>query len=250
MTTFENLLDDIDGLCRAFSAIKPLLTAKQRDHLQELFLSPDGEPSERVGRNVVKSRTRMSCSKIGGHLTRYFEGVGARDHMMWIGFIQPQSDGRERWVMRPPIRGALTRLNWFGPGAIQSDPAPESIVASADQHTDIEARAERFALIKVRTEQTTFRKAVFKACGGRCLISGNPVLAVLEAAHLKGRSWQEGHNSAQDGILLRRDLHALYDNALLTIEGDGSVEFDESIASHYPEFLGKVVLLPIPKTPR
>lgn len=244
MTTFDDLLDDIDGLCRALSAIEPLLTAKQREHLRDLFLSPDGESSQRVGKNVLKSRTRWSCSKVGGHLTRYFEGVGASDQMMWIGYIALWPDGTERWVMRSQIREALRRLNWFGSESTQSGSALESVAVKPDQQTDIEARAERFALIRVRTEQAAFRTAVFKACGGRCLISGSPVPEVLEAAHLKGRTWQEGHNSAQDGILLRRDLHALYDNALLTIDNDGRVGFDESISSHYPEFRGRVVLLP------
>lgn len=243
-TTFWDLLDDIDGLCSAFSAIERSLTEKQRDHLRELFLSLEGEPSERHGNNVVKSRTRVSCSRIGALLTTNFGGVGAKDHMSWVGVLTKQADGRERWVMRPEIREALIRLNWFGPRPVQFDPTPEPSIVVADRQTDLEDRAARFALVEVRTEQVAFRKAVFKACNGRCVISGNSVPEVLEAAHLKGRSWRGGHNSAQDGLLLRRDLHALYDNSLLTIEEDWRVGFDESIASHYPEFFGKIASLP------
>jgi len=41
----------------------------------------------------------------------------------------------------------------------------------------------------------------------------------LEAAHWK--SWRQG-NRASDGILLRADLHALYDAGLLWFEGVGT----------------------------
>jgi hypothetical protein len=59
------------------------------------------------------------------------------------------------------------------------------------------------------------------ACGGMCVISGCNVDKALDAAHKKGRSWREGHNRAEDGFLLRKDLHALYDHNLLRISEDG-----------------------------
>jgi len=55
----------------------------------------------------------------------------------------------------------------------------------------------------------------------------------LEAAHLLGRDWRLGHNRASDGLLLRRDLHTLYDRGLLRITDEGVVEIDARISSHY-----------------
>lgn len=63
----------------------------------------------------------------------------------------------------------------------------------------------------------------------------------LEAAHVLGRDWHAGHNQASDGLLLRRDLHTLYDRGLLRITDVGLVEFDARVASHYGQFAGALV---------
>ena len=247
MTTFFDLLQDFDGLRKALSAIASTLTSKQREDLRSLFLSLDGEPAERYSNNVVKSPSRYSCSKVGALLTNHFRCVGPADQMMWIGYLQRLPDGSERWVMREEIRKALRSLGWFGEGP---DPSGDTGSGkSTDQAVQIEQvdfreRLERFTLVSVRPEQADFRNAVFKVCKGRCVISGNGVPEALEAAHREGREWKKGHNTASDGILLRRDLHALYDCGLLRIETTGRVVFDEKVQQHYPEMAGKVVCLP------
>ncbi|WP_255284189.1 HNH endonuclease [Hydrogenophaga pseudoflava] len=112
-----------------------------------------------------------------------------------------------------------------------------------DQETDpqsssFEERVARFAQVEVRPQQQAFRDAVFRACGGRCVVSGCEVPEALEAAHIFGRDWRKGENSAEDGILLRRDLHALYDRGLLTIQESGAVELDPKVRPHYKVFDG------------
>jgi hypothetical protein len=125
----------------------------------------------------------------------------------------------------------------WGPQA-EPQAAPASAASAAD---DFEDRVARFALVQVRTQQAAFRAAVFRACEGRCVISACAVPEALEAAHLLGRDWHEGHNSGEDGLLLRRDLHALYDRGLLRITDAGVVEFDARVVSHYAQFVGVVV---------
>ncbi|SIT36575.1 conserved hypothetical protein [Paraburkholderia ribeironis] len=107
---------------------------------------------------------------------------------------------------------------------------------------DLAIRAARFARVPVRPEQRTFRESVFYAYAGRCAISGCSVPEALEAAHLAGRDWRQGHNSASDGILLRRDLHALYDRGLLRISDDGKVELDTDLFAHYGSFDGVTIV--------
>jgi len=102
----------------------------------------------------------------------------------------------------------------------------------------LEVRARQFSLVEGRPEQTDFRRAVFIACGGRCVISGCDISAALDAAHLKGHDWRLGENTADDGVLLRRDLHGLYDAGLLRFSDDGTFEFDVKASSHYGEFSG------------
>lgn len=82
----------------------------------------------------------------------------------------------------------------------------------------IEARAVSRSEVVRRREQSTFRQRVGEAWGWRCAITGEAVREVLEAAHLPGTSWRGGDNRAEDGILLRLDLHRLLDAGLLRIE--------------------------------
>ncbi len=67
---------------------------------------PTRDKGNRVGGDTV-----YSCSMVGAALTRYFDGIGPDDKMMWIGHIVVDSKGNETWVMRPEIRVAMLRLN-------------------------------------------------------------------------------------------------------------------------------------------
>ncbi len=104
--------------------------------------------------------------------------------------------------------------------------------------TDIEVKAARFVSIEARPAQAAFRRQVYLAYGGKCAVSGCDVLKALDAAHKHGRDWRLGHNRAEDGYLLRRDIHALYDNKLLSITDDGKVKLHSSVMNHYKQFEG------------
>jgi len=118
-------------------------------------------------------------------------------------------------------------------------PAPAPLRSPA-QVAAFEQQVARFAKVQVRPEQGPFREAVFRACDGRCVISGCAVPEAVEAAHLLGRDWRQGHNEGSDGILLRRDLHTLYDRGLLQISGSGKVVLSDEIVDYYGEFEGAV----------
>lgn len=64
------------------------------------------------------------------------------------------------------------------------------------------------------------------------------MVQALDAAHRHGCKWREGHNTIQDGLLLRKDLHALYDAGLLRISDNGYVQLLEGALEHYPELDG------------
>ena len=118
--------------------------------------------------------------------------------------------------------------------ALQQDEASQTgtLVADEGDVREHEERVARFMSVEIRQQQPAFRRAVFAAFGGRCAISGCDVPEALEAAHLRERDWREGHNQATDGILLRRDLHTLYDRGLLEIE-DGIARFSPHVVHHY-----------------
>ncbi|MEY4883036.1 MAG: hypothetical protein RIS34_890, partial [Pseudomonadota bacterium] len=90
----------------------------------------------------------------------------------------------------------------------------------------------RFGTVELRTRQAAFRKRIFEKYNGRCPISGCDEPAALEAAHLGSKGgWRTNHS---EGILLRRDLHALLDAGKLQII-DGVVSVSHE---HYQQFNG------------
>ncbi|MBU7436188.1 HNH endonuclease signature motif containing protein [Paraburkholderia fungorum] len=77
---------------------------------------------------------------------------------------------------------------------------------------------ERFTTAPVRPEQAAFRRALFERFEGRCALTGCAVAELLDAAHLPGQDWTLGHNTADDGILLRADLHRALDTGLIRLD--------------------------------
>lgn len=95
-----------------------------------------------------------------------------------------------------------------------------------------------FALAKRRLQQGRFRLSVFNHHGVRCKVTGCSVPQLLEAAHLRGRDWQAGHNKATDGIPLRVDVHRAYDQSLIELDAQHRlVSVADVLREQYSEYL-------------
>ncbi|MGI6375402.1 MAG: HNH endonuclease [Anaerolineae bacterium] len=86
--------------------------------------------------------------------------------------------------------------------------------------------------IRPRLGQGGFRIVVTEAYERRCAVTGERVLPVLQASHIKPFSF-EGPNTVDNGILLRSDLHALFDRGYLTITEDHHVEVSRQIEQEF-----------------
>lgn len=73
--------------------------------------------------------------------------------------------------------------------------------------------------IRQRRGQQQFRDTVRERYENCCLVTGCKVLDVLEAAHIKPYRGDED-NHAENGLLLRADIHTLFDLDLLGIDPD------------------------------
>jgi len=87
-------------------------------------------------------------------------------------------------------------------------------------------------LAKARLGQGAFRVLVTDAYNRRCAITGERTLPVLEAAHIKPYV-NEGPHHIDNGLLLRSDLHKLYDRGYLTINPDFQVEVGRRIKEEF-----------------
>ncbi len=83
-------------------------------------------------------------------------------------------------------------------------------------------------LTKVRLGQGAFRLQLTEAYNRKCSLSGERTLPVLEAAHIKPFG-ESGPNYISNGILLRADLHKLYDSGYITFNKDYVVEVSSRI---------------------
>lgn len=76
---------------------------------------------------------------------------------------------------------------------------------------------EVFGTRKLRPQQRWFRLKLLAAYGARCAFSGGKIVETLEAAHIDDHHLS-GVNHCSNGLLLRADLHRLFDANLLAVE--------------------------------
>lgn len=92
-----------------------------------------------------------------------------------------------------------------------------------------------------RPGQDEFRNKLLDIYKGRCIISGCDIEEVLEAAHIIPFNGLHSHNIA-NGLLLRSDLHKLFDKYLLAIHPNTrKVLLAPELLNTYNEFAGKQV---------
>jgi putative restriction endonuclease len=100
-----------------------------------------------------------------------------------------------------------------------------------------------------RLGQGSFRVLVTDAYERRCAVTNEKTLPALEAAHIKPFS-ENGPLKVNNGILLRRDLHALFDRGYLTISPQFRFEVSKKIKEEfengheYYQYHGKNIRLP------
>lgn len=109
-----------------------------------------------------------------------------------------------------------------------------------------DTREKTMRAIKARRGQKQFRDSLINAYDGKCAISGCEVLDVLEAAHIDPYRG-EASNAVTNGILLRADLHTLFDCKLIRIDPKTmTVIVDEKLSgSTYAAYDGLKIILPV-----
>jgi hypothetical protein len=107
-------------------------------------------------------------------------------------------------------------------------------------------------LSKTRVGQQRFREAMLGRYGETCAFTGPQPPGALEAAHLYLYSENPEHD-LKGGLLLRCDLHALFDRWLITIDPDTwSIQIAPELGL-YPDLAkldGRQVRLPAELRPR
>ena len=104
-------------------------------------------------------------------------------------------------------------------------------------------------LVAPRLGQGTFRIAVTEAYGRACAVTQEHSLPALEAAHIKPFAL-DGPHAVSNGLLLRSDLHRLFDRGYITVTPDYKLEVSKQLKEHfkngksYYPLQGKEIIVP------
>lgn len=87
-------------------------------------------------------------------------------------------------------------------------------------------------LITPRLGQGTFRVAVLDAYGRACAVTGEHSLPALDASHIRPYA-EQGPHSVTNGLLLRADLHRLFDTGYVTVSPEHRLEVSHRLRADY-----------------
>jgi putative restriction endonuclease len=165
---------------------------------------------------------------------------------------------REEWIPVPDWPKAIVR----GKGYTTDDEAGKRLWVEIElrlqarpdlgQETILEADKPRFGQpqrILPRLGQGGFRVIVTDVYKRQCAFTNSHVLHVLDAAHIRPYG-QGGTHNPNNGLLLRQDIHTLFDRGYLTVTPDYHVEVSHRLkdefdnGKEYYALQGKNVLLP------
>jgi len=146
-----------------------------------------------------------------------------------------ERDGRRLWQQ---VQDRLEKYRWL---ERQVDPKSQLVAEPAAAYREVVSR--------VRMGQGTFRTMLTEVYQRRCTVTGEKTLPALEAAHIKPYA-QSGPHRISNGLLLRSDLHNLFDAGYMTVTSDYQLEVSSRIREEfnngkaYYALQGKQLILP------
>ncbi len=162
----------------------------------------------------------------GGDVTDYGTQIGC------ILLSQPVFFAPEDWVPVPPdwkpnivsYKGydtdtTLGRSLWDRVKLLLSAPFSRPDRLSEKTSIPIEEMFGDPRPVRPRRGQGSFRTLVTETYEYRCAVTAGKILPVLEAAHIRPVT-SEGLHDIANGILLRSDIHTLFDRGFVTITPD------------------------------
>jgi putative restriction endonuclease len=130
-------------------------------------------------------------------------------------------EGQALWqAVQPALQGLPTR-----PAGVESP-------GQSAYEKDSQDRYGKPVLMRPRLGQGAFRFLVTDNYRRRCAISGERTLPALDAAHIRPFA-KGGPHEVANGILMRRDIHSLFDLGYVTITPDMKFEVSKKIREEY-----------------
>lgn len=178
------------------------------------------------------------------HRIRYEARTGSED-IGCIQLVSPTFFPRGAWIPQPvdwrprtqtPVKydlatGAGGRV-WEACLASVSTLTPAVPTSGVPPSFERQRRYGDPRLVQPRLGQATFRVAVLDAYARACAVTEEHSLPALEAAHIRSYA-QEGPHEIRNGILLRADLHRLFDTGYVTVTPELRLEVGSRLREDY-----------------
>jgi hypothetical protein len=142
------------------------------------------------------------------------------------------------------VHGEATSSLPISEHEVEVEAESEAAETTFDPADTTEAREKVKRAISLRRGQPKFRKALIKAYNGQCAVTSTPIESILEAAHIVPYQGAKT-NHVTNGLLLRADIHTLYDLGLLAISEHYMIHIDETLRStEYGPLHKQIINLP------
>ncbi len=186
-----------------------------------------------------------SLEELRTRIQRYRAGSIEIDPMIGCNVLaEPFFLGRDRWIPIPQsfalnIVSGKSYDTATEDGSVLWEQVRTALVAGsatrepeAVYDVDEEERFGEAYLTHGRLGQGAFRVLVTDAYQRRCAVTGERTLPVLEAAHIKPYA-MSGPHRVSNGILLRSDLHKLFDLGYVTVTPQLRLEVSKRLKAEW-----------------
>lgn len=162
--------------------------------------------------------------------------------------------GVMRLTFSDPTRTGIPEVEWKGLGendftaydvTVYREPAPIMNAAPFDPNDDRDGKEKIERSVAIRQGQSVFRDALLAAYRAQCALTGCKVEEVLQAAHIMPYRG-EHTNHVTNGLLLRADIHTLFDLGIIKIDREYHVTAPASIINAFA-LPNRITNLPVDK---
>ncbi|MFD6354071.1 HNH endonuclease [Nocardia tengchongensis] len=138
--------------------------------------------------------------------------------------------------VKPKSQNSFRALRWDAVRALAADEMGGDVFGALDATTRQIQGGHVVRPTRVRRGQKDFRQQLLSKYNNRCAFTGTLPPAVLDACHLYSFA-KVGKHHEHGGVLLRRDLHTLFDRGHIAVDHDGRIDVSEEYR-RYPAYEG------------
>ncbi|GAA5165907.1 HNH endonuclease [Ornithinimicrobium tianjinense] len=159
-------------------------------------------------------------------------------------FDHPDDERLASYFAASPLEVVLAELLLESP-----DEPSEEVVRLDLSILDEDQRKVVEQIVAIREGQSEFRQSLLKVYDG-CAVTGTRFEASLDAAHISPYKGLQS-NKVRNGLILRKDVHRLFDLDLLALEDDGTIRVAPEVTEPiYRELDGNTAHFPSDPTSR